>query len=100
MMKRILLGLLLCSVGFGVSAKETEKDFFIEMVDATCEKHSDPEFCKWQIENINATTSINTMTYYRCKLDREKSGECAESIELFDYIQGQYDKNMLEANKK
>ncbi|MTC21804.1 MULTISPECIES: hypothetical protein [unclassified Providencia] len=101
-MKNVLKSWILVAllVGFAVEAKETEKDFFIEMVDITCEKHEDPEFCKWNIENISAITSINTMTYYRCKLEREKSKECIEADESFNYIQNQYDKNMLDSKKK
>lgn len=97
-MKKLLLGVAFLLTGYSTSAlsstSESGKDFFVEMVTATCSKHEDPELCRWQIENISAISSINTLTYYDCKLHDKKEKECLESIEMFDYIQGQYDKNM------
>ncbi|CDH07992.1 exported hypothetical protein [Xenorhabdus bovienii str. oregonense] len=97
MKKFIWLALLIPILG---QAKETEKEFFIEMVNTTCSKHEDPDFCKWQIENLSAISSINTLTYYNCRLENKKNDECSEAIKMYNYIQDQYDKNMTEITKK
>lgn len=99
-MKRLVFLIMLLPFIAIASDNESEKDFFIRMVKEACSDHKDPKFCKWQIENLSAMSSISTLTYYRCKLDDEKGKECNDSIEMFDYIQSQYDKNMAEIKSK
>ncbi|MER5138001.1 hypothetical protein [Providencia stuartii] len=103
-MRKLLISLFLLSIGYSASvfssAGESGKDFFVEMVADICSKHEDPGLCRWQVENISAISSINTLTYYGCKLRDKKGKECLESIEMFDYIQGQYDKNMRDITNK
>lgn len=99
-MKRLVFLIMLLPFIAIASDNESEKDFFIRMVKEACSDHKDPKFCKWQIENLSAMSSISTLTYYRCQLDDEKGKECNDSIEMFDYIQSQYDKNMAEIKSK
>ncbi|MEN7471092.1 hypothetical protein [Providencia stuartii] len=103
-MKKLFVGLLLTLgvnfVGVSSAIASEDKKFFIEMVEETCKEHTDPTFCKWQVENLSAISSINTLKYYDCKLHDKKEKECLESIEMFDYIQGQYDKNMRDMTNK
>ncbi|EJD6047141.1 hypothetical protein AB7360_15135 [Providencia alcalifaciens] len=95
-MNRLVFLIMLLPFIAIASDKESGKDFFIKMVEGACSDHKDPKFCKWQMENLSAMSSINTLTYYRCKLNSEKGKECDDSVEMFDYIQDQYDKNMAE----
>ncbi|EOV8626943.1 TPA: hypothetical protein SMO99_001608 [Proteus mirabilis] len=97
-MKKLILIVLLFP--FFTQAEVSEKDFIIDTINITCAEHKDPEFCRWQVENISAVSSINTLTYYRCKLDNKKDKECLRAVEMFDYIQGQYDKNMNDMKKQ
>ncbi|MER1718593.1 hypothetical protein KC966_05540, partial [Proteus terrae] len=87
-MKKLILIVLLFP--FFTQAEVSEKDFIIDTINITCAEHKDPEFCRWQVENISAVSSINTLTYYRCKLDNKKAKdkECLRAVEMFDYIQG------------
>ncbi len=67
-MKKLLIGVAFLLTGYSASALsstgESGKDFFVEMVNATCSKHENPELCRWQVENLSAISSINTLTYY------------------------------------
>lgn len=96
-MKKLILIVLLFP--FFIQAEVSEKDFIIDTINIACAEHKDPEFCRWQVENISAISSINTLTYYRCKLDNKKDKECLNAVEMFDYIQGKYDKNINDMKK-
>lgn len=52
------------------------------------------------MENLSEISNINTLIYYNCKLHDKKEKECLESIEMFGYIQGQYNKNMNDVENK
>ena len=51
-MKKLILIVLLFP--FFIQAEVSEKDFIIDTINIACAEHKDPEFCRWQVENISA----------------------------------------------
>lgn len=79
-----------------VQAEQSDKDFIIEAINNVCSQHTDPEFCRWQLENITAISGIISLSYASCVRNDEHTKDCSKTVEAFNYIQGQYDKNMTE----
>ncbi|HGH5988578.1 TPA: hypothetical protein ACJI8U_000106 [Morganella morganii] len=91
-MKKLILALLL--LPFLAQAEKSDKDWIIERINDVCAEHSDPSFCRWQVENIAAISGIVSLKYSSCSRQNNNSDECKSFVEAFDYIQKKYQENM------
>ncbi|PHM60635.1 hypothetical protein Xsto_03792 [Xenorhabdus stockiae] len=93
-MKR--LGWVMLLLPIVVLAEQPDKDFIIEVTNDVCSQHADPEFCRWQLENITAISGIISLNYASCVRNDKHTKDCDKTVEAFNYIQSKYDKNMTE----
>ena len=84
---------------FMVHANQSEKDSVISMINDVCAEHSDPSFCRWQLDNITAISGIIGLSYSDCYRHNTKTKECRETDEAFNYFQKKYNENMTELKK-
>ncbi|OBU07757.1 hypothetical protein [Morganella psychrotolerans] len=95
-MKKLILVLLLLPLPFLAQAEKSDKDWIIERINDVCTEHSDPSFCRWQVENIAAISGIVTLSYSNCYLKNDNSKECQTSTDAYNYIQKKYKENMAD----
>lgn len=92
MMRKLLLGILLCSVGFGVSASDEDKE--IKVIEHAKQEacKSDKNCEKYFVDAIGISAMV-ARYHGECIVDKDTSEQCKDAEKLYRHIMKKYESN-------
>nr|WP_282564825.1 hypothetical protein [Providencia rettgeri] len=92
MMRKLLLGLLLCSVGFGAAANNEDKEIKV-IENAKQEACKGDKNCEKYFVDAVGISAMVSRYHGECVVDKDTSEQCKDAEKLYRHIMNKYENN-------